>query len=141
MIPTMEEMLQFRGRVDDLSRLLTREGVGFVGLSKERIDFAEGVSQELQNLANGILAAWNWDAASIPAEVSPLQAKIALRRAGFLEAVETAVASAGEEALIAYRNALTFRRDSPMLQLIAAAVPGLEAALDDIFTAAAGIEV
>lgn len=76
-----------------------------------------------------------------PKEVSPLQAKIALRRAGFLDAVETAVAATGEEALIAYRNALVFRRDSPMLQMIAAAVPGLADALDAIFTAAASIEV
>ena len=141
MIPTIEEMLQFRGRVEDLSRRLAHEGVGFVGLSKERIDFAEGVSQERQDLANGILASWDWDAAPIPTEVSPLQAKIAIRRAGFLEDVEAAVAAAGDEALIAYRNALVFRRDSPMLQQIAAVVPGLADALDGIFIAAAGIDV
>lgn len=116
----------------------------------------------VRNLQTGLFRAWaRWEAPAIdpeaeevvemdeapelvapgPTEVSPLQAKIALRRAGFLESVEAAVSSAGEEALIAYRNALVFRRDSPMLQLIAAAVPGLEAALDDIFTAAASIEV
>lgn len=78
---------------------------------------------------------------AVPKEVSPLQAKIALHRAGFLTSVEAAIAAAGEEALIAYRNALVFRRDSPMLLAIAAAVPGLADALDDVFTVAATIEV
>jgi len=135
------EHVQFTGRVNDLSRRLLNEGVAFVGLSRDRIDFADGVTQQAQDLANGILAAWDWDAPPVPAEVSPLQAKIALSRSGYLGNVEQVVESWGPEALIAYRNALTFRRDSPMLRAIAASIPDLPEDLDDIFRAAAMIEV
>ena len=78
---------------------------------------------------------------SVPSEVSPLQAKIALSRAGYLDNVEQVVEAWGLEAVIAYRNALTFRRDSPMLLAIAASIPGLPEDLDDIFRAAALIAV
>lgn len=76
-----------------------------------------------------------------PLECTPLQAKLALHRAGFLDAVEQAVEAAGPEAIIAWRNALVFRRKSPLVQALAARIPGLAAALPAIITAAVEIEV
>lgn len=138
---TMAEMQQLRGRFEDLSRRLVAEGVAFVGLSATRIDFAEDVPQQTQDLANGILASWDWDAPPVPAEVSPLQAALALQAFGFLEDIEAAVAAGGQVAQLAWQRATVFRRDSQLLAQIAAAVPGLADQLDDIFRAAAQIVV
>lgn len=135
------ENVQFTGRANDLSRRLLNEGVAFVGLSRDRIDFADGVTQEAQDLANGILAAWDWDAPPVPAEVSPLQAALALQAFGRLADVEAAVAAGGQLAQLAWQRASVFRRDSQLLVEIAAAVPGLADQLDDIFIAAAQIAV
>jgi hypothetical protein len=135
------ENVEFTGRANDLSRRLLNEGVAFVGLSRDRIDFADGVTQEAQDLANGILAAWDWDAPPVPAEVSPLQAALALQAFGRLAGVEAAVAAGGQLAQLAWQRASVFRRDSQLLAEIAAAVPGLADQLDDIFRAAAKIAV
>ena len=138
---TMAEMQQWRGRLEDLSRRLVAEGVAFVGLSATRIDFVEDVPPQTQDLANGILASWDWDALPVPAEVSPLQAALALQAFGFLEDVEAAVAGGGQVAQLAWQRATVFRRDSQLLVEIAAAVPGLGGQIDDIFRAAAQIVV
>ena len=135
------ENVEFTGRANDLSRRLLNEGVAFVGLSRDRIDFADGVTQEAQDLANGILAAWDWDAPPVPAEVSPLQAALALQAFGRLAGVEAAVAAGGQLAQLAWQRATVFRRDSQLLVEIAAEVPGLADQLDDIFRAAAQIAV
>lgn len=74
-------------------------------------------------------------------EVSPLQAKIALHRRGDLDNVEQVIDLWGPEAELAWRNATVFRRDSPMLLAIAAAIPEVGEDLDAIFTEAAAIEV
>lgn len=88
----------------------------------------------------------NWGTAEtppapVPAEVSPLQAALALQAFGFLEDVEAAVSAGGQVAQLAWQRATVYRRDSQLLVEIAAAVPGLANQLDDIFRAAAQIVV
>lgn len=101
---------------------------------------AEGIVEVTENEGQ------TWTAAvvppaPVPAEVSPLQATLALQAFGFLEGVEAAVAAGGQLAQLAWQRATVFRRDSQLLVEIAAEVPGLADQLDDIFRAAAQIVV
>lgn len=78
-------------------------------------------------------------AATVPAAVTPAQAKIALLRAGKLVAVQSAVDAAGGEAKIWWDESLSIDRAHPLVQALGAAA-GLSAAdLDALFIAAAQI--
>lgn len=135
------ENVQFTGRANDLSRRLTKAGIPFLGLARDRIDFAEGITQEAQDLGNGILAAWDWDAPPVPDQVTATQAKLALVDAGLYEAIEAWVA--GEEAYpdgIRYRivwNAATWYRTSQELNEIATDIGLTGDQIDDLFRLAA----
>lgn len=78
---------------------------------------------------------------SQPWSVTPLQTKIALNRAGLLDQVESHIASADRETQLAWESASEFRRDSPLLLTMAAAVGISDAQLDELFLAAKEIEV
>ena len=80
------------------------------------------------------LAAWR-----ATAKVSRFQAFAALSAAGKLTAATTAVNAAGGLAKLAWDNAIEFRRDSPTIASLAAAVGLDDAALDALFIAAAEI--
>lgn len=75
----------------------------------------------------------------VPAEVSRMQAKQALRIAGKLDAVETAVADASDEVKIYWADASSFHRDHPTLQALATALQMTSDEVDDLFRAAAAI--
>jgi hypothetical protein len=81
------------------------------------------------------LAAWR-----ASAKVSRFQAFAALSAAGKLTAATAAVNAAGGLAKLAWDNAIEFRRDSPTIASLAAAVGLDDAALDALFIAAAEIE-
>jgi hypothetical protein len=81
------------------------------------------------------LAAWR-----AQAKVSRFQAFAALQQAGKLEAATAAATAAGGLAKLAWDNAIEFRRDSPTIASLAAAVGLDDAALDALFIAAAEIE-
>ncbi|GGE36423.1 hypothetical protein GCM10007276_12400 [Agaricicola taiwanensis] len=81
------------------------------------------------------------DLADAPAPdcVSAFQARSALRLAGLLDAVETAINSADEQTQDAWEYAVEFRRDSPTIASMAATLGLSDQEVDDLFTAAAQI--
>jgi hypothetical protein len=74
----------------------------------------------------------------LPTSVSPAQARVALIRAGKLDAVKAAAEAAGEEAMAAFEFATSFDRDSALLNAIAGP---LELDLDALFAEAAKIKL
>lgn len=78
-------------------------------------------------------------AAHTPMVVSRFQARAALHLAGLLPQVEAAVAAADPLVQIAWSDAVEFRRDSPTIAALAAAIKMTDAQIDDLFRTAAGI--
>lgn len=72
--------------------------------------------------------------------VSRFQALAALSNAGLLATAQAAVDAAGGVTKLAFDNALEFRRMSPTVLAMAQALSLTDQQLDDLFTAAAGIE-
>lgn len=125
-----------------IERRFAAAGIPIHGfLDSQTADYTDNATPEHRNQGDAILSAWDWDAPPVPAEVSPLQAALALQAFGFLEDVEAAVAAGGVIAQLAWQRATVFRRDSQLLAQIAAAVPGMGEQLDDIFRAGAQISV
>lgn len=77
---------------------------------------------------------------TVPSEITPYQARMALNRAGLRKAVETALAAAPIEARDAWEHGLTVYRNSPMLAALAAGLGMRDEAIDALFIAAAQIE-
>lgn len=73
--------------------------------------------------------------------ISRFQARAALMQAGLLADVELALAGAGPLAQLAWAEAVEFRRTSPTIAAIAGALGLTEVQIDDLFRAAAAIEV
>ena len=78
----------------------------------------------------------------VPQVVSRFQARAALLLAGLLDDVEALMAAPGTPALakLAWADAQEFKRNSPTVQAMAAAIGLTEAQLDELFTNAAGID-
>lgn len=76
----------------------------------------------------------------IPQVVSRFQAQAALYQAGLLEQAEAAVLAAGPLAKLAWDNAQEFRRTSPTINGLAAALGLSSEQIDALFIAAAQIE-
>lgn len=79
---------------------------------------------------------------AVPPIVSKFQAKAALRGAGLLDQVEQMMADPAADplAVLAWQDAQEFRRTSPTVAAMAGALGLDAAALDALFTTAAGIE-
>jgi hypothetical protein len=77
--------------------------------------------------------------APVPTSVSRLQAILALHAAGLLTPIETLVAASSAEVQLAWANTPDFHRVSPMVGQLWAALGQTEAALDNLFRTAAGI--
>jgi hypothetical protein len=73
----------------------------------------------------------------VPSAVTPLQARRALRAAGYLAQVEAAIAEADDDTQDAWRYAQQIERAHPFLTAIAAQLGLTEAQMDDLFRAAA----
>lgn len=73
----------------------------------------------------------------VPDEVTDLQARLALGAAGLLDELEAIVAGASVEIKIWFDRALVWRRDSPMIAALAPQLGLSDAAIDDLFRAAA----
>lgn len=86
-----------------------------------------------------VVAAGVFSDPEVPAEVSRLQAKQALRQAGKLADVETAIAAASDEVKIYWSDASSFHRDHPTLATMTATLAMSSAEVDDLFRAAAAI--
>lgn len=72
--------------------------------------------------------------------VSRFQAKAALLEADLLSEAETAVAQADPVVQLAWEEAVEFRRTSPAIAAIGAALDLTDEDIDDLFVTAAGIE-
>lgn len=76
----------------------------------------------------------------VPAQVSSAQAKIALKRAGYLPAVKDAIDALGDEEVgIWFTDARVWERSNPYVAQIGPAVGLDEAAIDALFRQAAEI--
>ncbi len=72
--------------------------------------------------------------------VSPFQAKAALTAAGYMASVETIIAAADATTQLAWNEAIEFKRNSPTITTLGAALGLSETQIDDLFRAAAVIE-
>lgn len=78
----------------------------------------------------------------IPQQVTRFQAKAALLQSNLLDDVEAAVAASTDPLLaLAWSDALSFERQSPMVAGITAALGLTEAEVDALFVAASQIQV
>jgi response regulator RpfG family c-di-GMP phosphodiesterase len=76
----------------------------------------------------------------VPAEVTNFQARAALRRAGHLDRVHTALQAAQGEAWDAWEYANHLYRNGALVQAFASQLGFTEAQIDDLFRVAASIE-
>ena len=78
----------------------------------------------------------------VPQSVTRFQARAALARAGLFTTVQSAMSAfpADDERRLAWEDAQEFRRTSPTMLQMAAALGLSDAQLDALFTTAAGIE-
>jgi hypothetical protein len=74
---------------------------------------------------------------AVPASVTPLQARRALRQAGLLAAVEAAVAQADDDTQDAWQYALSIERSNPIIAALAAQLDMTDEQIDDLFRLAA----
>lgn len=88
--------------------------------------------------ANGVFAPVQ-PVVPVPESVSAFQAKAALMLAGILPQVEATIAQADAFTQLAWAEALTFRRDSPAIAALSAALGLTSAQVDDLFRTAATI--
>lgn len=107
----------------------------------ESLAAAEAEVKRLQEASSPGAPARAGDPAAVPASVTAFQAKAALLAVGLLDDVEAAVAAADRLVQIAWASAATFERTSPTIAALAGAIGLDEAALDDLFRAAARITV
>lgn len=79
---------------------------------------------------------------TVPNSVTSVQALTALHNAGLLPTVEAAMndPSTDQAAVIAYKRATNFRRQSPFINALAPALGLTESQINDLFIAAAQIE-
>jgi hypothetical protein len=78
---------------------------------------------------------------TVPQTVSRFQARGALHMAGLLETVENAMAASTDKmAQLAWTDAQEFRRESPTILAISAALGMTDEQLDNLFTVAATID-
>ena len=75
-------------------------------------------------------------------KVSRLQARVAMRAAGIFAAVEAAIMSSENDDMIdAWNTAVEFRRFSPMILALAGQIGLTDTQLDDLFRAAALVDL
>lgn len=78
-----------------------------------------------------------WKTQCLEARVTPAQAKVALYNAGLLDEVDAAIASAYRPIQIYWESASVFELNHPYVQGIGALLGLSDAAMADLFTAAA----
>lgn len=125
-----------------LHNRLSLLGLPVVSVSRDRIDFAEGATQDEQAAALAVFDAWDWNAPPVPSQVTATQAKLALIDAGLYEAVDFWIGAAeGEAGGYRYRvvwDATNWYRTSRELNEIAADIGLTADQVDDLFRLAAG---
>lgn len=84
-----------------------------------------------------LAAAWQARPVPVPVVISMVQARVALRRAGLLPAVEAAVEAAGGEVYDRWHYGSTIRRDDALVAGLGGQLGLSEPQLDELFIAAA----
>ncbi len=85
-------------------------------------------------LANGV------DENGVPTVISPLQGRLALKRANLLDAVESAIVQANGETQIWWEYATLWHRTHPLLNALATSLGLSSGQVDELFTVAGAIE-
>ncbi len=85
-------------------------------------------------LANGV------DENGVPTAISPLQGRLALKRANLLDAVEAAIVQANGETQIWWEYATLWHRTHPLLNALATSLGLSSGQVDELFTVAGAIE-
>lgn len=85
-------------------------------------------------LANGV------DENGVPTVISPLQGRLALKRANLLDLVEAAIVQANGETQIWWEYATLWHRTHPLLNALAASLGLSSEQVDELFTVAGAIE-
>lgn len=102
-----------------------------------RRDLAEGEDQA--TIAAAFAAEHGEDKGPVPASVTPLQMRKALRHLGLMATVDAYVATLDEEAAEEWEYALAIERGNATLQAAAAGLGMTEEQADDLFRLAASL--
>ncbi|TXH18012.1 MAG: hypothetical protein E6R03_02900 [Hyphomicrobiaceae bacterium] len=85
-------------------------------------------------LASGV------DENGVPTAITPLQGRLALKRAGLLESVEAAIVQANGETQIWWEYATLWRRSHSLLNALATSLGLSSGQVDDLFKVAGAVE-
>lgn len=101
------------------------------------IQFGAEATDEQKEAAQAVIDAFDPEVAPVPAVVTPLQLRRALRAAGLKAAVEALIAGAGEEVQEAWNFAREIPRNDPLILAAAEQLKMTSEQVDDLFRAAA----
>lgn len=103
-------------------------------LTAEKATLEARVAELEAQLANGV------DENGVPTAITPLQGRLALKRAGLLESVESAIVQANGETQIWWEYATLWHRTHPLLNALATSLGLSSQQVDELFTVAGAIE-
>ena len=132
-----------RGFYDDsISASIPGDAQPITEMQRANLLAAQSAGKVIEADANGLPVAVDPPPSGPPQVVSRFQARAALHLAGLLDQVETLMADPTTDTLarLAWTDAQEFRRTSPTLVAMAAALSLTDAQLDQLFITAAGIE-
>lgn len=101
-----------------------------------RIDFRTAATADQRTAAHAVVAAFDINATEIPASISLLQARRALRAAGLLDAVKAKVAASSDDIKDAWEYASSYERADPIIALLASELGMSDVQIDQLFLAA-----
>lgn len=131
-----------RGFYDDtIHTALPDDAVPITAEVRQSLMSAQSAGKEIASDEHGYPIAVDRPPPGPPQVVSRFQARAALHLAGLLEQVEALMAAPETDALwrLAWADAIEFRRDSPTLVAMAAALSLTDEQLDQLFITAAGL--
>lgn len=131
-----------RGFYDDaIHSSMPADAVPITSQVRQALLEAQSAGKQIEPDGNGFPIAVDPPPPGPPQVVSRFQARAALHLAGLLEQVEALMAAPETDALwrLAWADAIEFRRDSPTLVAMAAALNLTDEQLDQLFITAAGL--
>lgn len=103
-------------------------------LSTEKATLQARVAELEAQIASGV------DGNGVPNAITPLQGRLSLKRAGLLEAVESAIVTANGETQIWWEYATIWHRNHSLLNALAASLGLTSEQVDELFVVAGAIE-
>ena len=132
-----------RGFYDDaIHSSMPADAVPITSQVRQALLEAQSAGKQIEPDGNGFPIAVDPPPPGPPQVVSRFQARAALHLAGLLPSVEALMAAPEADPLarLAWADAIEFRRDSPTLVAMAAALSLTDEQLDQLFITAAGID-